>query len=481
MKKILAMVCLLAFLCCTAAFAEEAAAPKYVFLFIGDGMGNPVVTAAQYFKGAVENPDAPSPVAGQLSFTQFPHLGLMTTYDATSYIPDSAATATAMSTGVKVYSETINYTTNMETTLTPMTVHIKNAGKKVGVITSVSLDHATPAAFYAHAKNRLEYDVIAPQGVNSPVLDLWGGGSFLAEKKDELLTEAAGKGWNIVRTPEAVRALNADSGRTMIVCEDVQSDSSLYYEIDRARMEQEGKDLLSLKEMVEAAIRVLDGDEGFFLMCEGGKIDWASHANDAATAIREVIGLSDAVQVAVDFAAKHPEETLIVVLADHETGGMTIGYAGTGYNTNLQYLAKQTMSFQAYSEKVAEMKKNNTVYRLMLEDVEANYGLTITPEKEMTLTRTERKNIESAYTLSVRSGRRPAGAHLLYGKYDPLTVVLTRIMNNKAGIDYTTFAHTGEKIPVYAMGNGAERFSGLYDNTQIFHRMMEVMGITPAQ
>jgi alkaline phosphatase len=107
------------------------------------------------------------------------------------------------------------------------------------------------------------------------------------------------------------------------------------YELDRAEGEW------ALADYVEKGIEVLDNDKGFFMMCEGGKIDWACHANDAGSTVSDTLALADAVEVAVDFAKKHPQDTLILVTGDHETGGLTIGYAGTDYDTYLTNLTSQ--------------------------------------------------------------------------------------------------------------------------------------------
>ena len=366
MKKLFALVLALAMLTCAAtAMAEESAptTPKYVFMFIGDGMGNPQVTATQYYLGALENPDSTIPVPAQLSFTDFDNVGLMTTYDASSFCPDSASTATSMASGQKTLSGVINYNIDLTESFKIITEYAKEAGKKVGVISSVSLDHATPAAYYAKSESRGEYYDIALQGVSGTTLDFLGGGSYLTPDGDgtqaNLFDVAAENGFTVVNTLEDIRALNSESGRVLAITPDIADSSSMQYEIDRIRMEAEGADSLSLAEMVQAGINVLDNDdEGFFLMTEGGKIDWSCHANDAMTSIMDTIALSDAVQVAIDFAAEHPEETLIIVTADHETGGMTIGFATTAYDTHFNYLQNQTISFTQFDAVISEMREN---------------------------------------------------------------------------------------------------------------------------
>ena len=488
MKKLFALILALAMLTCAAtAMAEDAApaTPKYVFMFIGDGMGNPQVTATQYYLGALENPDSTIPVPAQLSFTDFENVGLMTTYDASSFCPDSASTATSMASGQKTLSGVINYNIDLTESFKIITEYAKEAGKKVGVISSVSLDHATPAAYYAKSESRGEYYDIALQGVSGATLDFLGGGSYLTPDGDgtqaNLFDVAEENGFTVVNTLEDIRALNSESGRVLAITPDIADSSSMQYEIDRVRMEAEGADSLSLAEMVQAGISVLDNDEeGFFLMTEGGKIDWSCHANDAMTSIMDTIALSDAVQVAIDFAAEHPEETLIIVTADHETGGMTIGFATTAYDTHFNYLQNQTISFTQFDAVIGEMRENGATFEDALAEIEKYYGLTTEEGQDLTLTETEIASLTAAFELSMLpSEERVIGEQeeLLYGGYEPLSMAVSHIINNKAGLSFTSYAHTGLQIPVYAMGVGADNFSGLYDNTDIFSKTMQAMGL----
>ena len=316
MKRILALCCalVLALGMLGCATAEEAAAPKYVFMFIGNGMGSPQVSATQYFLGTLQNPDATLPTPAELSFTTFQNVGIMTTYDASSFCPDSASTATSMASGEKTLSGVINYNIDKTEPFKIITEYAKEAGKKVGVISTVSLNHATPAAYYAKMPSRNDYYDIAVQGITGDTLDFIGGGNWNQPDGDgtqaNLYDLARENGFNVVNTNEGIRAINADSGRTLAVVPDPNDDYAMQYEIDRLRLEAQGTDSLALSEIVKAAIANLDNENGFFLMTEGGKIDWSCHANDAMTSIYDTIALSDAVQVAIDFAAEHPDETL---------------------------------------------------------------------------------------------------------------------------------------------------------------------------
>lgn len=492
MKKLLALLLTATMLLgiCTVATAETASAtPKYVFLFIGDGQGIPQITATQYYKGTLENPEAPMPIPAQLSFTDFESLGLVTTYDATSFCPDSSSTASSIASGQKISSGVLNYDVALTNPLKIITEYIKEQtdGMKVGVVTSVSLDHATPSAFYAKAHSRNEYYNIATQGVTGKTLDFLGGGAFLEpngkDKDQENIYALAEKnGFTVATTVEQIRALTNASGRVVASVPDLDNAMAMQYDIDRQRKVAAGEESLPLKEIVEKAVEVLDNDKGFFLMTEGGKVDWASHANDAVTGIFETLAFADAVQVAIDFAKEHPEETLIVVTGDHETGGLTIGFAKTKYDTHFAYLQNQKISFLDFDTAIGELRTSGADFNAALEEIKKYYGLTTEADQPLTLTAAELDKLKTAYELSMLpKAQRVIGdvETLAYGGYEPLSMAVSHILNNKAGIAYTSYSHTGLQIPVYATGVGAYKFSGNYDNTGIFDRMMEVLELAP--
>lgn len=487
MKKwfLIALALMLA-LMSTCVLADDSTAPKYVFMFIGDGMGNPQVAATQYYLGSIENPDSPFPVPANLSFTTFESLGMVTTYDASSFCPDSASTATSMASGEKTLSGVINYDVTLTTPFKLVTEYAKEAGKKIGVISSVSLDHATPAAYYAKQPSRNDYYEIAVQGITGSTVDYLAGGGYKKpaganQDQTDILELARENGWTIPETNEEIRSLSSESGRVLAISPVLQDEKAINYEIDRVRKAAQGEDILALADFVRAGINVLDNDQGFFMMCEGGKIDWSGHANDAATSIHETIAFSDAVQVAVDFAAEHPDETLIIVTADHETGGMTIGFATTAYDTHFNYLTNQKISFTDFDGVIGELRDQKATFEDALARIEEYYGLTTEKDQALSLTDADVESLRAAFELSMTAkDERAIGddEKLLYGGYEPLSMAVSHIMNNKAGLSYTSYAHTGLQIPVYAHGVGAQRFSGLYDNTDIFTRTMDVMGLS---
>ena len=467
--------------------------PKYVFLFIGDGMSYPQVQATADYLGALADDDymqaEPSlddnggavldgPVA--LNFMNFEAAGSAVTYDSNSFAPDSASTATSISTGHKTYSGSINVdeTGTVEYETISEKLH-EQLGWEVGVISSVNLNHATPAAFYAHQASRGDYYEIGEELVASGFEYFAGGGLLDPDnggESDNLYDLAEEAGYTVSMDYATHDTVTADD-KVVLIDEYLADSDAMAYEIDRT------DDMWSLADYVEKGIDVLMNDTGFFMMCEGGKIDWACHANDAATTIHDTMAFSDAVQVAIDFAEEHPEETLILVTGDHETGGLTIGFAGTDYDTYLSLLESQTISFTQFDEQyVAEYKANGTSFEEVLADIEELFGLKTEGEEgdKLVLTEYEIETLRAAYEKSVNGTATSSyeqEEYVLYGTYEPLSVTITHIINNKSGVSFTSYSHTGLPVAVFADGVGADEFNGYYDNTDIFNKLADMLGV----
>jgi alkaline phosphatase len=245
---------------------------------------------------------------------------------------------------------------------------------------------------------------------------------------------------------------------------------------------------ISLAEFTQKGIDLLENPDGFFMMVEGGKIDWACHANDARTAIEDTIAFDRAIGVAVEYAKKHPSETLIVVTGDHECGGMTIGFAGTGYETYYERMTSQKVAFDDFTEKIfAEYVKSHNpppedIDPDMWQIIFNNFGLDgagLTIEKTDDLTSYETGLLEDAFDKAMKrdNGNSREEDRLLYNNYNPLTVTLTHLLNRKSGLSWTSYAHTAVPVPVFAMGNGASIFNGYYDNTDVAKKIAEVMKV----
>lgn len=413
---------------------------RYVFLFIGDGMGFPTVAAAGRLKAAE---------GGELFFPTLPEKGCAVTRSASDEITDSAAAATALACGEKTANRTIGMDATHTRSLTSIAKTAKKNGKCVGILTSVSIDHATPAGFYANTCSRSNYFEIAEQGIPAG-FDFMGSGGFITESKGDtnLYDLYRRNGVTILRGKEAVRKIRPKDQRVLVSEREGIDRESLAYRIDKR------PGALTLTDLTEGAIGYLcgkSGDKGFFMMVEGGKIDWANHNNDAATALAETIGFDEAVRRAYAFYEQHPDETLIVVTADHETGGMR--FAADDSTRFLPVVAQQRSSFEAI-ERELKGKSWSETREVLKRTLGFWEQITLTPEEEAAL----------------KSLTGNAGETARYAK---------KLVNEKAGLTWSTGGHTGDKVPVYAVGVGAECFSGEQDNTDIPKKLERLM--FPAQ
>jgi alkaline phosphatase len=449
--------------------------PKYIFYFIGDGMGMPVTTATEHYLAAVQQDDSVSGGVKEVKLTMssFPVQGVSTTYANNRYITGSAAAVTALACGKKTSIGTIGMDDNGTATYTNLGELAKAQGRKVGIISSVSIDHATPAGFYAHVPSRSLYHDIDMQLANSG-FDYFGGGGLKAPEGNDgnALSVAEANGYTSVTTWDELNRV--DPGQKVIAYDaNLQDSKALHYEIDRVR---DAENHISLAQFTRRAIELLDGDNGFFIVVEGGKIDWACHANDAKTAIMDTIAFDDAIAEAVAFMNRHPEDTLIVVTSDHECGGMTIGFANNGYDTDLQLLEEQTMSFTDFDTWFEDYKSTSSAANIdatLWGKIQEAFGMS-----QSDFTDYEIAKLESAYDNSMGDYTTDYAEEdmLLYGSYEPLTVTLTHVINNKAGLAWTSYSHTGVPVSVLATGACSENFDGFYDNTDIAKKIAQAMG-----
>lgn len=483
--------------------AAAGTGPKYVFFFIGDGLAMTQRSAAEYFLAAKDGKSEPGIV--RLTMNQMPVQGMTTTYSLNSIITDSGAAGTALASGVKSYNGAIGVDGARKPAPT-MAEKARDNGYKVGIVSSVSLDHATPACFYAHQDSRNNYYEIALDAAKSG-FDYFGGGGFKdpAGKKSKAEGEKRNAldvlktaGYTVADSREAILAAKP-GGRLVALNPELDADKALPYALDSDRKG------LTLAEYTAKGIELLDNPKGFFFMVEGGKIDWACHANDAAASIGDTLAFDAAVAEAVKFAGKHPQETLIVVTGDHECGGMTLGFAGTRYGNYYDYLKNQKASFEGFTAALKEYKKTHDAASARFEDVvpliKESFGLVVPAEGDLEamkgmpkpdenttspanpyglyLRDFELASVKEAFARSMRGDAEKSGSEMdyrAYGGYEPLAVTLTHILDNKAGIAWTSYSHTGVPVVTSAMGPGAEVFAGYYDNTDLSKKLMAAMG-----
>ncbi len=450
------------------AAAAFAASPKYVFLFVGDGMSTPQRMIAEEFALATGH--------GPLTLNSFKYHATTRTRSATSLVTDSAAAATALACGEKANNGAAGVGTRGQRLESILEVAHRH-GRKVGVVTSVTINHATPAGFCAHRRHRGLMYQIGLDLIDSP-FEYFAGGGFDGKQNDtkdpqyrgDLLELAAKAGFVVATNTPQFRALKP--GRRAFYR---GADGELQYAIDADGSEP------TLAEMTAKGIELLDGPGGFFLFVEGGKLDHAGHVNDSATNLREVLALDDATRVAKKFMDEHPGETLIVVTGDHETGGMAMGFGGTGYALHPRRLALQKCSWEAFAKKIraarraAKAQGRQFTFRDAQHLLEKWFGFDFgkigrdsgdaaaggkfakrgrsAHEDEIWLSANDVKRLENSF-------RRNA-----------LQFTAIHIMSAKAGIGWSSTSHTALPVLSTSEGVGAEAFVGLLDNTDIAKRL----------
>jgi alkaline phosphatase len=446
---------------------------KYVFLFIGDGMGQAQVSTAEAYRAALQDKIGFEP----LSFTRFPYTGQSTTYANNRLITGSAAAGTALATGRKTNINRISMDPAGNIPYESVAEKAKKEGYKIGIVTSVSIDHATPAVFYAHQPDRDMYFEIGIELALSG-FDYFAGGGFLLPEGTyqgqtvNLLQFVADHGYQVVNTAEAFNSLAPGSGKTLVISPRAASGAALPFAMDMHPSD------LTLADFTARGITMLSGEEGFFMMVEGGKIDWACHSNDAAATVHEVIAFDKAVEQALAFYFKHPGETLIIVTADHETGGMALGNAKMKYETNIGLLKYQKSSVDELNKIVRQFRISKSGdpeadFNRMLKVLQNDLGLnserfgTLLSEEETAVLRDI--FTESMSDISTGNSKKE--------NYEPFMSKAMEIMNQKAGISWGSTSHTGVNVPVYAIGAGAEKFTGVIDNTDIPRLIGELMWV----
>ncbi|MBQ2352006.1 MAG: alkaline phosphatase, partial [Bacteroidales bacterium] len=292
--------------------------------------------------------------------------------------------------------------------------------------------------------------------------DFFGGGGLLKQtgnKKDEkdLMTIYQESGYLTFTSLKAIASMKSHNNKVIFTNETLDRDASIPYKIDR-----EDAPNNSLAEIVETAIIHLDNPKGFFIMVEGGKIDYAAHDNDAGSIIGEMEDFDNAIAEAYKFYLQHKNETMIIITADHETGGVSLGIADNGYESDFGILSKQKMSMSKFGTIIKKQTKNEDNVSLKeYTDLASKYFMGI----EMDFSADEQAILNEAYAaINAKSNRAKDEAKSKYNGNNPMAYAFCQIMNRRASVGFTTNAHTCAKVPVYAVGTTTP----ILDNTEIF-------------
>lgn len=432
---------------------------KYVFMFIGDGMGSHQVLSTEMYLSELNGEIGRKP----LRMTTFPYSGQVATFSKSNGITDSAASGTCLASGEKTNNGVIGMDDD-STIVFSIASQLKQQAWGIGIMTTVTIDHATPSAHYAHSISRNDYYLIGTQLTESD-FDFFGGAGFSCPQNKNQVSDpnlydlAEQRGYTLAAGYND--AQNKINCKKLIVVPEKQLSnreqraSALPYAIDQNEQD------LCLSQIVELSIAHLSNQERFFIMAEGGKIDYASHANDGGTMLHEVIDFDKAIDVAYQFYLQHPDETLIVVTADHETGGLALG--NSDYTLNLKVLSGQKCSSDILSDQLSAIQKSKGK-ALKWEDVKSiiseNTGLYTNVE----LSTEEDELLQNSFA---RMMRHQEQLRTLYKDINKLAADALGILNQKSRLGWTTNGHTASAVPVFAIGVGAENFTGWHDNSEI--------------
>ena len=428
--KLRFLSCLLALVLTLSAFAEGQV--KYVFYFIGDGMGVNQINVTETYLAALKGRIGFEPIL----MSSLPVVGMVNTYSATNGVTDSAAGGTALACGKKTKNGAIGVLQDLETPVSSI----------------ASITHATPASFYGHQPKRQMYYELG-QDLCKSGYDFFAGSDFnrpfTKEGEPSLHQQAQEAGYTIVKGYKEYQKKGRKADKLILLQSDAQNEKlgneRVPYGMDQT------KDDLTLEQMVRAGINYLTSKEndGFFFAIEGGLIDWACHRNDIGNVINEVLDMDKAVKVAYEFYQQHPDETIIVISADHETGGLVMGTGPYELHTDL-------LKYQRCS--IDELK-------WLLELMGFGSGITLNQKQSDRL-----QNRWNAIEKAMQDNDK------VKERINDLCETTKHILSEVAMISWASGGHSNGYVPIYAIGPGTEVFQGRIDNIEIAPAMAKIAG-----
>ena len=441
MRWILLPTVLAVLFCCVAIIGSEPRSerPRYIILLIGDGMGS----------GQRRLPELVTGLA--LTLNRLPVSAVTNTCNVLGGVTDSAAGGTAIAGGAKTRNFVVGLNGDLQRLESVATVACR-AGKKVGLITSSAINDATPAAFFGHQKHRKMYEELNRDMVASN-FDVLVGKSILGNQK-QALEDMRQAGYNIVYSPEDIHY----GGKTLALIDTAADFSCL----------KRGM----LAEVLRYTLRALDNPQGFFVMVEGGIIDHGGHNNDAALIVREMLEFDMAVSAALDFLETHPNDTLVVVTADHETGGLTTERVILQQVDGIMRQKKTCLEISKLVAATTDVERKQ-IEKIIRENLAIDFVLTA--DEKMKVKEAWGKFIGKEDDIADSEKEAlTQGTGKILGRKDSLSVrsrnlvrTWSAVRDARLGICFKSCTHTGADIVTGAAGNGAEYFGSIKENYEI--------------
>jgi alkaline phosphatase len=415
---------------CFGAIAQE---PKNIIMVVGDGMGPAYTTAYRYYADDKSTPEVEQTVFDRML------VGMASTYPAlqSSYVTDSAAGATALAAGVKTYNGAVAVDVNKEPVSTVLE-WAKERGMRTGVAVTSQINHATPAGYAAHNESRQNYDQIADSYFDDKINDhfvldvmLGGGWDYFIRDDRNLVAEFQQAGYQYV---DSISDLTNTDAKSPLL--GLFADQGLDWALDMPKNNR-------LNTLTKSAVAHLENEQGFFLLVEASQVDWAGHANDIGAAMTEMADLATTMTWLEQYANEHPD-TLVVLTADHSTGGMTIG-ANKIYRWEPQWIQNLKESPSSIAKQLMSAKNKSQLATELL-------GFSLNDDEKSMVESIDTKEDEVAYQ------------------------TVKTLLDVRTNTGWTTGGHTGVDVPVYAVGPGSEKFRGLLNNTQIADNIFSLLG-----
>jgi len=430
----------------------ELQTPKNIIMVIADGMGPAYTSSYRYF-----NDD---PLTEHVEETVFDRLlvGSASTYPAriSGVVTDSAAGATALATGFKTYNGAIGLDVNKKSVETVLEF-AKKQGKKTGVVVTSQINHATPASYLAHNESRENYNAIADSylddGIKADVY-LGGGWKYFLRDDRNLIDEFKASGFQYIDNYNALSDLKE---KTPVI--GLFADKGLPSALDDSNSHR-------LSTMTKVAIQQLENKNGYFLMVEASQIDWAGHANDIATAMAEMSDLAKTMIYLEDYVKQNPD-TLVILTADHSTGGLTVGANGK-YEWNPEILRTMESSPVAIAKKISE----KTITQNLLTEL-LKFKVTEKEVKKIQLAKNTAIDKLSTYKQLDKKAKsntkKPMMSQIISGS-------IKKIIDVRTNTGWTSGGHTGIDVPVHTLGKSSKKIKGKIDNTDIAKQIFLLLG-----
>ncbi|MES2709597.1 MAG: alkaline phosphatase [Verrucomicrobiota bacterium] len=419
---------------------------KNVIFMVSDGMNHGALSLAKQFRTLT----AQKETNWMRLYRERPVVrSLVETFSANSCVTDSAAAASAWGGGTRVNNGTLNMTPGAKAPVRTLQEKVHQSGRKVGLVTTATITHATPAGFAANIGDRGKEEDIARQYLDRRIDVLLGGGQKFFSPS--LLRDYSAAGYQLAGSRDTLMRMAHDSMTPLL---GIFTEGYLPMTIDRENVKDLQDQVPTLPEMAQAALdRLQHAPEGFFLMIEGARIDHAGHANDAAASVHEQLAFDDAIGVALAFVDKNPD-TLLIITTDHGCGGIQMngvnadpkqGFAPGIYNASIPFFDR----LRGFNRSIEWMKQNGVgglSGPKLAESLKQYTGLSLTEQQ-----------IKDAQGLKLS---------------------VSDIFQSHTGVGWTSGNHTGELVEFCAFGPGSQRFPAFQENREIHARMLQAMEIS---